>query len=95
MDHHSAFAVVDHPGRRESTLGQFNEVHDHSTRHVLTGPDLREEGVERTVIDVDPLVRPYLLVWPEAMLEALQLSRVVATLETRMACMDRYHLPHS
>jgi hypothetical protein len=35
IDHHSAFAVVDHPGRRQSTLGQFDEVYDHSTRHVL------------------------------------------------------------
>jgi hypothetical protein len=87
--------VIDHPGRRKSTLGQFDKVHDHSTRHVLAGPDLREEGVERTVTDTGPIVRPHLLVWPEAMLEALQLLRPVATLETRMVGMDRRCLPHS
>jgi hypothetical protein len=34
-------------------------------------------------------------IWPEAMLEALQLSRAVATLEIRMAGMNRRRLPHS
>jgi hypothetical protein len=36
-----------------------------------------------------------LAVWPEVMLEALQLSRAVATLEARMAGIDRRRLPHS
>jgi hypothetical protein len=70
------------------------EVHRHSTLDVLVGRGL-QEGVERIAIDADPLVRPHLLVWPDAMLEALQLLAAVPKLDPRLADMDRHHLPHS
>ena len=64
--------------------GRF-QVDEHSSRNVLAGARLAEEGVERVVASSDRLVARHLTVGLDAVLEAIQLPAGVAHLETALA----------
>ncbi len=71
------------------------EVEEDAAGDVLAGTRLREEGVERVVLDADGLVGGHRAVRLDAVLEAVQLPAGVAGLDARLAEVDGDDFTHS
>ena len=73
-------------GQAEAITDQYVDV--------LAGAGLREEGVERVVLDTDRLVRRHRAVGLNAVLEAEELPAGVAGLDTSLTDVDAQALTH-
>ena len=71
------------------------QVEEDAAGDVLAGTRLREEGVERVVLDADGLVGRHRAVRLDAVLEAVQLPARVAGLDARLAEVDGDDFTHS
>lgn len=69
------------------------EVDKDSTRHVLAGSSLKEEGVEGIVMLLGGLLILNLAVGPDVVLQAVQFPARVANLDAALTQVDRDALP--
>jgi hypothetical protein len=70
------------------------EVNEHRAWHMLPGPRLREERVERVIFHADGLVRRHRAVGLNAVLEAEQLPARVADLNAGLTKVNADHFAH-
>ena len=70
------------------------EINKDSTRDVLAGTSLREEGVEGVITTADGLVGGHLAIGLDAVLEAVKLPAGVTSLDTSLANVNRKTLSH-
>mmetsp|Transcript_49324 Transcript_49324/g.107639 ORF Transcript_49324/g.107639 Transcript_49324/m.107639 type:complete len:211 (+) Transcript_49324:384-1016(+) len=70
------------------------QVHEHTSGHVLPGPGLRKEGVERVVTAPNGLVRRHLTIRLNTMLQAVQLPARVPSLDTALSDVNADHFAH-
>jgi len=70
------------------------EVEHDAARHVLASASLREERVERIVLDANRLVRRHRAIGLDAVLEAKQLPARVSDLDASLANVNANRLTH-
>lgn len=79
-------------GRAPTNHGGL-QVHKHGSGHVLAGPSLTEERVERVVPTADGFVTGHLTIGLNSMFKAVQLPAGIADLNPGLAHVDGYAFP--
>lgn len=82
------------PSRAQApTYHRGFQVHKHCSGHVLAGPSLTEECVERVVPATNGFVTRHLTIRLDSMFKAVQFPAGIADLDTCLPHVDRDTLP--